>query len=525
MQRDERAARWSSRPQEVGLKGTGVSAPPCRQPQKPRLKPVDRTQLLLRTVDVDELVGPDHSVRAIWALVEQLDLRGFYEAIQAVEGKPGRSALDPQLLISMWVYAYSQGVSSAREVSRLCEYDPAFQWLTGLQTVSYHTLSDFRVGHQEVLDELFTQVLGVLSAGGLITLERVMHDGTKIKACASGDSFRREDRLRNHLAMAREQIEQLGDPRSEEVSQRVAKARERALREKQQKLEQALEQLEEIRAVKQGKEKFEARASWSDPEARVMKHADGGYAPSYNLQLSTDATAKVVIGVSVSQSASDCGQLGAAVKVLEANLGRRPAQMVVDGGYIDYDTIVGMHEQTVDLIGSLSQEAIGRNGQMKQRGVSPEFFRDAFKYDPVKDGYCCPAGRWLSYLREEARDGEVMYRYRARAEDCQACSFKAQCCPQNDCCGRSVVRREGDAIVAAFKARMQTPEAQAIYKERAPVAEFPNLWIKAKMKLRQFRLRGLIKVKIESVWAALSYNIAQWIRLCWKPRGVAILKG
>jgi transposase len=172
-------------------------------------------------------------VRAIWDFVGRLDLSRYYEEIEVVEGEAGRSASDPRLLISLWIYAYSKGVSAAREISRLCEYDPAYQWLTGMEPINYHTLADFRVKHKEALDELFTQVLGLLSSEGLISLERVMHDGVKIKACASADTFRREERIRAHLELAREQVEQMGDPRTaEEVSPRVAKARQRAAREK-----------------------------------------------------------------------------------------------------------------------------------------------------------------------------------------------------------------------------------------------------------------------------------------------------
>lgn len=101
-------------------------------------------------------------------------------ASRAVEG--GRPAFDPQLLISLWVYAYSQGIGSAREVARRCEYDPAFQWLTGLLEVNYHTLADFRVDRHQELDERFTQVLASLGKEGLITLKQVMQDGTKIRA-------------------------------------------------------------------------------------------------------------------------------------------------------------------------------------------------------------------------------------------------------------------------------------------------------------------------------------------------------
>ena len=216
---------------------------------KRRLKPIDRKQLMFRVVDVEELVGEDHEVRAIWELVGRLDLRRYYEQIGAVEGCAGRCATDPQLLLSLWIYAYSKGISSAREISRLCEKDPAYQWLTGMGCVNYHTLSDFRVAHKEALEELFIEVLGVLSLEGLVGLERVMHDGTKVRAYASGDTFRREGKIRAHLELARQQVKELADS-EEEVSVRVLKARQRAARERQERLKLALEEMEKLRASK-----------------------------------------------------------------------------------------------------------------------------------------------------------------------------------------------------------------------------------------------------------------------------------
>jgi len=214
-----------------------------------RLKVVNRQQMLLRAVDVEKLIEPDHLARAIGELVGRLDLRRFRAAIEVAEGEPGRPAYDPQLLISLWIYAYSEGVSSAREVERRCEYHPAYQWLRGLEGVNHHSLSDFRVAHQGALDELFTQGLGVLSSEGMITLERVMHDGTKVKASASGKSFRRPARLREHLEAARERVRQMGDARQEALSAGKAQARERAARERVARLEQALEEAQKVQGA------------------------------------------------------------------------------------------------------------------------------------------------------------------------------------------------------------------------------------------------------------------------------------
>ena len=218
--------------------------------KQPLIRHVNRQQMSWRAVDVEHLISEDHPARAIWTLVGRLDLSAFYQAIESSTEEGGRPAIDPQLLISMWVYAYSQGIGSAREVARRCEYDPAFQWLTGLQEVNYHTLADFRVEKQQELDELFTQVLGALSKEGLITLEQVMQDGTKIKALASSRSYLQEETIREHLEKARRRVAQMGDPRNEESSPKAKKAQARARREQQERLEGALEELKKWQARK-----------------------------------------------------------------------------------------------------------------------------------------------------------------------------------------------------------------------------------------------------------------------------------
>src|SRR5216684_3511913 len=134
--------------------------------KQPLIRYVNRQQMSWRAVDVERLIGEDHPARAIWALVGRLDLSAFYRTVESSAEEGGRPAFDPQMLISLWVYAYSRGVGSAREISRRCEYEPAFQWLTDLDSVNYHTLFDFRITHLRALDELFAQVLGVARCGG-----------------------------------------------------------------------------------------------------------------------------------------------------------------------------------------------------------------------------------------------------------------------------------------------------------------------------------------------------------------------
>ncbi len=479
----------------------------------PRLRVVNRQQMLMRTIDVDALIAEDHPARAIWELVGELDLSSYYDAIEAVEGVAGRPALDPHMMVSLWVFAYSEGIGSAREIEELCRHHPAYQWLTGMQAVNHHSLSDFRVRNKAALDKIFVEVLGLLSAEGLITLERVTQDGTKIKANAGADTFRGEERIRKHLDMAQQQVEAMGDPRADEVSLRRAKAKQRAARERQQRLESALKELEKLKIERKG----EIRVSETDPEARVMKQPDGGFAPSYNTQICTDSAEGVIVAVEVTQAGNDFDQLIPGVENVERNMGRAPNQVIADGGFTSRENILGMAERNIDFIGSFSHA--DRTNRLKVLGVAPEFYPDAFVYDEAHNTYTCPAGKTLKSDGKWNLTGCKVYRYQAQALDCQSCPFKTQCCPKSGN-GRVITRSEDTPVVAAFLEKMNTDAAKEIYRQRSQVAEFPNAWIKDKIGLRQFSVRGLLKAGSEALWACLTYNIQVWIRLRWRPQFV-----
>ena len=199
-------------------------------------------------------------------------------------------------------------------------------------------------------------------------------------------------------------------------------------------------------------------------------------------------------------------------------MGRKPAQVVVDGGFTSRENILAMAEQGVDMIGCLPAANPSSARQQRRRGVSEKFDLDKFTYDAKQDTFRCPAGEHLSHKGREFCPGVVIHQYRARTEVCAVCEFRSECCPGNQHHGRSVVRAVHSPVVRQFAEKMQTEAAKAIYRQRGAVAEFPNAWIKDKLGLKQFRLRGLIKVRLEALWAALTYNIQQWIRLSWQTK-------
>jgi transposase len=487
-----------------------------------KLKGLDRSQLLMITLDVDSLISPEHKARAIWDLIGTLDLTSFCSDIRSRAGQPGRQHNDPRLLISLWLYAYSEGIGSARELSREMGHEPGLRWLAGLQVVNHTTLSDFRKDYRGGLDELFTQLLAVMEGAGLVSLEQVMQDGTKIQAQASGNSFRREKTIHERLKQAREVVAELGDPDDEEKASRRQAARRRAARQKVDRLEAAVQELQEIQRSKHGDEqKAEARVSITEPEARMMKHGnDGGIAPSYNLQLTTDGTAKVIVHQELTTSSSDgtVKLLGVVEEVAEV-LDRKPDQVVADGAYTNQNNIVELSDAGVDFIGALPDREVRQAASLKAAGIAEEFAGEQFRKTSEGNALLCPAGKQLKYRQINYKRGNGYEVYQAQASDCSVCAFHQQCCPKGFQNGRvvSLLISEPPQI-AAFREKMQTEAAKQAYKNRAPVAEFPNAWIKEKLGIRKFRLTGLKKAGIEALWACLTYNVMQWIRLVWSER-------
>jgi transposase len=410
---------------------------------KPRVQRPNRQQLEWRAVDLESSLPADHPARLIWEFVQQLDLSPWYAQIRAVEGQAGRDAIDPAILMALWLFATLEGVGSARALGRLCREHDAYRWLCGGVSVNYHTLADFRVGQVEALDRLLTQSVAALMADGLVTLERVSQDGKHVRASAGGKSFRRRAKLEEYLQKAQEQVARLRQELEAEpqaTSKRQQAARKRAAEERQARVEKALQRMSEIEATnpqpkkpakKKGRQS-EPRVSTTDAEARVMKMADGGFRPAYDVQFATDTATQVIAGVIVNNQGNDKGQLGDMQTQLEERYGFRSAEVLVDGGYVQYADF----------------EAVSQQGTLI---------------------YAPPS------------------RYRGQEDPYQ---------PQpND-----------SPTIAAWRDRMASEAAKKIYKWRAATSECVNA-IAHNRGMKAFVVRGLAKVKAVALWFALLHTL------------------
>ena len=326
---------------------------------KPRMREPERRQVELRPVDLDSLLAADHPARVIWRYVERLDLKVLEDAIGAREHTPGQAPASPRLLLALWLYATSQGVGSARALERLCASHDAYRWLCGGVSVNYHGLADFRSGHGELLDRLLTHNIAALMADDVIELAEVVQDGVRVRAGAGASSFRRRQSLHKHLKKARRLVEYLKrevDEDPDASNRRIKAAHERAAREREQRVAAALDKLAEIEAErerrgktnkKQVAEQKEPRASTTDPQARVMKMADGGFRPAYNCQIGTVAEGQIVVDVAIDTTGSDRGLLRPMLERLKERYQQPPRRHLVDGGFHKNDDTEWAFEQGV----------------------------------------------------------------------------------------------------------------------------------------------------------------------------------
>jgi transposase len=374
----------------------------------PRLREPARNQIELRAVDLDRLIGADHPARVIWAYVEKLDLSALEDAVRARAHTPGQAPASPRLLLALWLYATSQGVGSARALARLCASEDAYRWLCGGVSVNYHGLADFRTGRGALLDALLVENVATLSAAGVVDLDEAVQDGLRVRASAGSGSFRRKKKLYKELKKARRLVERLkretdDDPGAS--NRRIGAARERAARERQRRVEAALGKLAELQAGRKRRQKTnkkqvakqpEPRVSLTDPEARVMKMADGGFRPAYNCQITSVAGGAIVIDVAATATGSDRGLVRPALDRLAARYGRLPKRHLVDGGFHKNDDIEDAAERGVRIYGPAARTKHGTNPYAPRR----------------KDGPGVAAWR----RRMTSPHGKAVYRRRAQGE-------------------------------------------------------------------------------------------------------------
>ncbi len=421
-------------------------------------------------IDLDATLPGEHPARAIWAVVDRLDLSALYAQIEARDEVAGAPSIDPKILLALWVYATSDGEGSGREIARLTRLHAAYRWICGGVDVGYHTLTDFRSQEGDVLNALITQVLALLMKQDLVDLSRVAQDGTRVRASAGAASFRSEQTLQALMVEARAHLERVTQEAADPaITARRAAARKRGAKDRLARLEAALEQIPAVIETKKrsGAKDTTPRASSTDADARVMKMGDGGFRPAFNLQFATTTdAARVIVGVVVTNRGSDQGESTPMLEQIEKRTGVRPDEILLDGGYNQHKAIDEATEKGVTVYAPLPKPRKVDAAKTAPRDATP---------DPSALGTApLPAPLALDPHLPRATDSEA---------------------------------------VAAWRQRMGTEEAREIYKQRGATAETVNADAKTHRGLDHLLVRGLPKVLGAASLFVLTYDILRLITL------------
>lgn len=329
----------------------------------------ERTQVQMQLLALEHLVEADHRVRLVWQYVESLDLSEFYASFKATSDTVGRSPIDPQILLALWLYATLEGIGSARKIAKRTTDTIPFIWICGGVSVNYHTLADFRSSNGDLFENLMIQSIAVLIDQDLIPLDTIAQDGMRVRASAGTSSMRRKPSLEKLLKKTQDHCERLkNQAESDDLSKRQNAARQRAAEEKARRVKQAIEELKRINA---GREKYnrtteKTRSSTTDPEARRMKMANGGFNPAFNVQFATDGECRVIVGVDITNSGGDGGLMSAMHEKIVTDYGRVPKEYLVDGPYATREDITQL-----ELAGTEVLAPIPMKSKMEKKGTDP----------------------------------------------------------------------------------------------------------------------------------------------------------
>lgn len=505
----------------------------------------DRKQLLLFSRTLEDEIPEGHAVRLIDQILERVDWRPWESNYHQVLGQP---AIHPRILASILLYGLMCRIRASRQLEDALQFRMDFRWLAHGMSIDHTTLSEFRRKHPEALRDLFVQVVMIGRELGLVKLQRLAFDGTRVRANNRKSGTRTSAqlwKLKQQLEEEFDRLNQKADAQDSEddedfgggtnPSTAAASAekqqQERDLIQAMHRVEAALAELEKINS---SSESPPGRLPITDPESRFTKNKGGGFAPNYTPTATVDTDSGLIIDQTVIPQSNESGELEATLRQVQTDhqLTDPVPEVLADGLMATTENLVTCEEQRVvlyspvpgahvednpavrvnlrdpvpaDQIDALPMRTVNTNGQRRQR-----FDKQAFVYDAAANVYVCPAGQELAYsstytTKERGRQ-LTRRRYRSQKSTCMKCPLAVKCL-SGRANFRQIDRGEHEEVVARHNARMKSSAAQEIYATRWHVGERPFAVIKEVFGLRQFLTRGLQRVRTEWAWATIAFNL------------------
>lgn len=525
--------------------------------------PLPRDQLVLISTKLGDCVPEDHPVRLFDEILSSLDWSSWERHYCRVAGQP---AIPPRVVAGAILYGMSQGLRSSRRLEWACKNAVDFMWLVEGRQIDHSTFCNFRTRFEKELKDLFKQIGRLAMGMGLIRLNQVALDGTRIRANSSRHATASAQTLEERLAALEEQIAEMfaqaaktdageSDLFGESCSPSHLPRELADVKRRQAALAKALEaarKLESQRAAKAGGEKDKdkkkdqkkaVKVPVADAESQIQPNKEGGFAPNHLPTAAVDGAYGLIVDAAVITDSSEPEAVIPTMERIEETFGKRPGQLLADTGFGTGNNLTELADMGVEAFvppeGAKAQEDNPAQRadptqpvpesdwpKLPRRPQTHKLDRSAFIYDSQADCYWCPMGRKLEWdqTKEKKRlAGEDSIYEVYRCKSCAGCPL-ARDCLAGSAESRTVSRDQHEDLREAAMARLKTEEGRKIYGRRAWMAETPYAFIKTVMGLRQFLLRGLDKVRMEWRWACTAYNLHKLVKIMAALNRQAVLR-
>jgi transposase len=452
----------------------------------------DRYQIMM--LSYDSMISQDNPVRLLDVMCRNFVESNLDLFFEKGKNKKGRKAYSPVSLLNLLVYGYFNGISTSRKLEKESHRNIELIWLIeGLQP-DHWTISEFRKENGEAIKSFLRTFRRFLKDMSYISTERIIFDGTKVKAYASKDMLtqsgilKKLDNIENSLSeyfKTMEQFDTLED-KGEKLKKEIEELQNNI--DKKETEKKRLIAINE-KLAQQGLK----RIAVNDPEAVLLKGRNGKFA-GYNFQIGVEAQNHFIMADYLTTEVNDRKQLEECVKQTVFQTGIKPKEAVADKGYGNFKDILSLQAQQVECFVPLQKT---ENDKKEEEGL-------IFTYDESEDRYTCPQGKFLVLISRNIKSADSIYN-KYQCKDCTGCPIRIQCTTSKY--GRAIKRNIEQEKIDAYKKKLKEQRALDAIKERKNTVEHPFGTIKVLMGKFELILCGKDKAIIELDLYTLAYNL------------------
>lgn len=469
--------------------------------------------------NLEDWIPEDDPVRFIDAFVEKVDLVKLGFKVNKVNAE-GRPSFDSRLFLKIYFYGFFNGIRSSRKLERECYRNIELQWLCNRLTPNYHSIADFRGHNPKALENTFKLYVRFLQDNELVSGKTIAVDGTKARAHNSKKNNFNPRKVKRHLSYIEEQtkkyLTEMDEADSKESPEKIKDIKEKLGRLKESKL-----RYEDL--GRQLEQSDEPQISTTDPDARALLIHGQVVEVSYNTQAAVDEKHKLVVATKTINR-NDRNALFAMARETQKNLGQKKFTLLADKGYNNAREIDNCQQAGITTIVA-QQEIVNSN----DKGTTPDYLVNKFKYNKRSDTYTCPAGKKLHTTgtwHTKKREGAAPNQYKKyRTSACSTCPVKHLCTSRKE--GREIERSEFAEAVERNQRNYQ--ENYELYRTRQEINEHIFGTIKRVWGYYYTNLKGLKKVNGEWSLIMTVYNMKRCLNILqfddlmqklssWKPK-------